>query len=194
MILRASSLLLIYAAILPGCTALKLGKPSRIAEEPVSLPTLWAQSSSGTEGKIATGWLETFRDKEMEKLVDEAMRNNHDLRATAARLRSAREGTITGRSNRLPQVSVSGSGSRSGSRFQEEDGDLSDWPAEVQANALQQVHYGDGIDGPKDALAFWRGGYDAQLGVLYFGITMADDDYVKTPDDGHYSTHDFQVL
>ncbi len=128
MILRAFSLLFLYTAILPGCTALKIGKPSRVAEEPINLPTLWAQSSLGTEGKIATGWLETFRDKELDKLVDEAMQHNNDLRATAARLRSAREGTITGRSNRLPEVSASGSGSRSGSRFRrEDDGDLSDW-------------------------------------------------------------------
>lgn len=127
MILRASSLILFYSGILTGCTSLKLEKPSRNAEVPVSLPTLWAQSSSGEEGKIATGWLETFRDDKLEKLVAEAMQHNHDLRATAARLRSARESTITGRANRLPQVSVSGSGSRSGSRFQEDDGDLSDW-------------------------------------------------------------------
>ena len=106
---------------------MKIGKPSRVAEEPVSLPTLWAQSSSGTEGKIATGWLESFRDRELQALVEEAMQHNHDLRTTAARLRSAREGTITGRSNRLPSVSVSGSGSRSGSRFREDDGGLSDW-------------------------------------------------------------------
>lgn len=106
---------------------MKLGKPSRVVTEPVSLPALWAQSSEGNEGAIATGWLKSFRDKELEKLVGEAMAHNHDIRAAAARLRSAREGTIVGRSNRLPSVSVSGSGSRSGSRSREEDGDLGEW-------------------------------------------------------------------
>ena len=74
------------------------------------------------------------------------------------------------------------------------DGQLDDWPADLATNALQQVHYGDGIDGPEDGLAFWRGGYDAQSGHLYIAVTMADDDYVKTPDNSHFSSHDFQVL
>lgn len=74
------------------------------------------------------------------------------------------------------------------------DGNMDDWPAEIHANAMLHTHYGAGIDGPEDGLAFWRGGYDAQSGYLYFVVTMADDDYVKTPDNGHFSSHDFQVL
>jgi len=76
----------------------------------------------------------------------------------------------------------------------EVDGSLDDWPATVKPNALLNVHYGAGIDGPEDGLAFWRGGYNAQTGELYIGVTMQDNDYVKTPDDSHYSTHDFQVI
>lgn len=74
------------------------------------------------------------------------------------------------------------------------DGKLDDWPAEIEIYKMQTVHYGDGIDGPEDGLATWRGGYDAKTGHLYIAVTMADDDYVKTPDDSHFTTHDFQVL
>ncbi|MEM1322350.1 MAG: serine hydrolase [Bacteroidota bacterium] len=74
------------------------------------------------------------------------------------------------------------------------DGNLNDWPADIQANAMLNVHYGAGIEGPEDGLAFWRGGYDAQSGYLYIGVTMVDNDYVKTPDNSHFSSHDFQVL
>jgi len=74
------------------------------------------------------------------------------------------------------------------------DGNLDDWPDEIQMYAMQHVHYGEGINGPEDALAFWRGGYNAQSGHLYIAVTMIDDDYVKTPDNSHYSSHDFQVI
>ncbi|MEL6803335.1 MAG: serine hydrolase, partial [Bacteroidota bacterium] len=74
------------------------------------------------------------------------------------------------------------------------DGNLSDWPAEVQFHAMESVHYGDGIDGPEDGEAKWCAGYDAQAGVLYVAAQMRDDDYVKTPDNSHYTSHDFQVL
>ncbi|MEO0728581.1 MAG: serine hydrolase [Bacteroidota bacterium] len=74
------------------------------------------------------------------------------------------------------------------------DGKLDDWPAEMEIYKMQTVHYGDGLDGPEDGLASWRGGYDAASGHLYIAVTMTDDDYVKTPDDSHFTTHDFQVL
>ncbi|MEM6395080.1 MAG: serine hydrolase [Bacteroidota bacterium] len=74
------------------------------------------------------------------------------------------------------------------------DGDLGDWPAEVQIHSMTHVHYGDGISGPEDAEVSWRAGYDRERGCLYVGVQMQDDDYVKTPDNDHYSSHDFQVL
>ncbi|MEM8583958.1 MAG: serine hydrolase [Bacteroidota bacterium] len=74
------------------------------------------------------------------------------------------------------------------------DGDLSDWPAEVQFHTMETVHYGNGVEGPEDAAAKWCAGYDAEASVLYVGVEMRDDDYVKTPDNPHYSSHDFQVL
>ncbi|XLS29031.1 serine hydrolase [Flavobacteriaceae bacterium M23B6Z8] len=74
------------------------------------------------------------------------------------------------------------------------DGNLNDWPADIQKIPLQNIHYGAGLSGPEDATAFWQGGYDPASGYLYIAALTIDDDYVKTPDNGHYSSHDFQVL
>ncbi len=74
------------------------------------------------------------------------------------------------------------------------DGDAMDWPISIEAHPLTHVFYGDGLTGPEDGAALWRGGYDAKSGHLYFLVTMLDNDYVKTPDNSHYSSHDFHVL
>lgn len=113
---------------LAGCTALTVGKPTRgLPSEPMGIPEIWTQAGKGNDGKISTGWLATFQDAEMSRLVDEAMRYNNDLRVSASRLRQAREGMTIGRSGRLPSFGASTSGSRSGSRFQGGTRDLSAW-------------------------------------------------------------------
>ncbi|MDB4512487.1 TolC family protein, partial [bacterium] len=62
------------------------------------------------------GWLGEFGDARMTKLVNEALAHNFDLKATAARLRAAKEGTIIGRSARLPSLNASTSYRRSGTK------------------------------------------------------------------------------
>ena len=74
------------------------------------------------------------------------------------------------------------------------DGNGSDWPTSIKVHPLSHIFYGDGLSGPEDGSAEWRGGYDSRSGYLYFLVTMQDNDYVKTPDNSHYSSHDFQVL
>ncbi len=74
------------------------------------------------------------------------------------------------------------------------DGNGADWPVSIKPYPLSNIFYGDGLSGPEDGSAQWRGGYDAISGHLYFLVTMLDNDYVKTPDNSHYSSHDFQVL
>lgn len=74
------------------------------------------------------------------------------------------------------------------------DGNVDDWPSLISSYPLLNIFYGDGLSGPEDGNALWKGGYDASSGHLYFLVTMMDDDYVKTPDNSHYSSHDFQVL
>ncbi len=115
------------ALALSGCAAWQLSRPTSYVEKPVDLPAVWSQSAEGNEGKIATGWLATFRDREMTQLVKEAMAHNRNLRRSAAQLRGARENLVSARANRLPSISASGSTSRSGNRSREADGDLGGW-------------------------------------------------------------------
>ncbi len=49
----------------------------------------------------------------MSRLVREALQNNPNLKATAHRLRAAKQGSIIARANRLPSVNASGSARRS---------------------------------------------------------------------------------
>lgn len=117
----------VICAFLAGCTAFQVAKPDREISARFGIPEMWTQAGKGNDGKIAAGWLEAFEDRALERLVDEAMRHNADLRVSASRLRQAREGMIIGRSGRLPSINASTSGSRSGSRFQDGSGDLSAW-------------------------------------------------------------------
>ena len=71
------------------------------------------------------------------------------------------------------------------------DGNLSDWPNDIRLYQMETTHYGGGLKSPEDGNATWRAGYDASTGHLYVGVTMIDDDYVKTPDNNHYTIHDF---
>lgn len=115
------------ALLLPGCGSVLMTEPERQAGKDLEPPDTWTSTETGHEGVVALGWLQTFEDPEMERLVAEAIEYNRDLKAAAARLRVAKEGTIFGRAARLPSVSVSGSGSHSRSRVRDEDDVLQPW-------------------------------------------------------------------
>lgn len=84
--------------------------PSQRAQTGVTVdaPTAFAAAQAGQNGKITTGWLGSLRDPALRQVVETALANNPNLQATAARLRSVREGTIIGRAARLPDVTASG--------------------------------------------------------------------------------------
>lgn len=69
-------------------------------------------AGSGSVSRAATGWVEQIGDNNLASLIEEAMRSNHDLAASAARLKSARANVeIAGAARRL-QASASGGASR----------------------------------------------------------------------------------
>jgi CubicO group peptidase (beta-lactamase class C family) len=74
------------------------------------------------------------------------------------------------------------------------DGDLRDWPATLKRYAVDYYHFGAEADGADDLNAYWQAGYDAAGQSLYLAVSVTDDDYVKTPDNDHYDSHDFQVV
>ncbi|MDP0489936.1 MAG: efflux transporter outer membrane subunit [Verrucomicrobiota bacterium JB023] len=101
-----------------AATALSIASCQSIGERPVAtttfdLPATFAAASSRQNQQIATGWLSSFRDPALSSVVREALANNPNLQATAANLKSVREGTITARAARLPSLSASGRSSLS---------------------------------------------------------------------------------
>lgn len=108
---------LILGSILVGaisCSALR--GPQAIQTSRIETPKIWAAAKTGNNARISKGWLGEFGDARMTKLVNEALAHNFDLKATAARLRAAKEGTIIGRSARLPSLNASTSYRRSGTK------------------------------------------------------------------------------
>jgi len=97
-----------------SCTSLK--GPQAVQTSKIETPKIWAAAKTGKNARISKGWLSEFGDSRMTRLVNEALAHNFDLKATAARLRAAKEGTIIGRSARLPSLNASTSYRRSNSK------------------------------------------------------------------------------
>lgn len=63
-------------------------------------------------GDISADWWTLFHSKPLNDLIDEALANNHDLKAAQAALTAARENTAAGRGAYFPAVSLGASASR----------------------------------------------------------------------------------
>ena len=109
--LLLTGLLALLPILMGGCAAFSTPRPETAIR--IDLPATWLESGQSNHGRISTGWLNEFSDARMKQLVREAVARNHDLKASAYRLRAVREGTIGARAARLPSVSASGGYSRS---------------------------------------------------------------------------------
>jgi len=96
-----------------SCGAGNLGRPTD--DLTIRTPGSWVAVSSGSEGKISSGWLATLGDAGLTRTVNEALANNRNLKVAAARFREARQATIISRSRSFPTVGLTGSGSASDS-------------------------------------------------------------------------------
>ncbi|MTB52456.1 serine hydrolase [Lewinella sp. W8] len=74
------------------------------------------------------------------------------------------------------------------------DGRMDDWPAGLKKYAINGYRYGARADHPDDANAFFMAGHNLAENAIYVFVSVRDDDYVRTPDDDHYASHDLQVL
>jgi multidrug efflux system outer membrane protein len=70
-------------------------------------------AKTGTEEMAVARWWETFADPVTSELVAQALEENTDLRAAAARVMEAEAGLAAARGTRWPEASLSVSGSRS---------------------------------------------------------------------------------
>lgn len=98
--------------LLAGCVA--FSPESRMGD--VAGPSSWAASKEARAG-IDQRWIVKIGGSELRQMVDEALANNHDLEAAAARLdRAAAEAGIAG-SGRLPSLGLGADGNRSKQNF-----------------------------------------------------------------------------
>lgn len=113
--MKPASLLICGAAalatlLLSGCLAL-IG-PRPVSETQLTAPEAFRSASSGNQGKISTGWVATFRDRDLTDLVNEALKHNLDIQEASANLKASQQSRKVARAARLPSLGFSGSGSR----------------------------------------------------------------------------------
>lgn len=99
---------LILLMLLTSCQVFER-KPSTAPSD--KLPQAWTACKDN--GENVNDWLKDFDDKSLPKLVDEAIKNNFDLQASAARLEEAYAIAQSAGADRLPQLSVDSTSQRS---------------------------------------------------------------------------------
>lgn len=109
------SLILLLTATVSGCSLGPLyQRPSTASSE-----TYRGQVDAGEARSFADlPWWEVFGDDELKGLIEEALKNNYDLRTAAARVEQARAVVGVTRSELFPQIGYDGSLGRSHSTSQ----------------------------------------------------------------------------
>jgi len=95
--------IVLIAATLLGCAVSKDIKP----EIDANVPGGW-KTGSGQEGEVIDGWLKSFNDEQLEKLVAEAMEKNYDLKTAASNLSVAEQNAIKAGAHLKPMVGLGG--------------------------------------------------------------------------------------
>ncbi len=94
---------LAIAVLLAGCATLRKKQP----DSPVAVPEHWKATSA--KSPIApSGWLSTFRDRELDSIVGRVVAENFDLKAAAARLDAAVAQSRIAASDLYPQLTGTG--------------------------------------------------------------------------------------
>jgi|TARA_B100000767_G_scaffold112510_1_gene107432 NodT family efflux transporter outer membrane factor (OMF) lipoprotein len=91
---------IILIILISGCSSTK----DRFERDLPSLPSDWSTSYESL--KNISGWAETFNDKELVDIINEAIENNRNLRAASNRLEIARASSRASIAPLLPSVSV----------------------------------------------------------------------------------------
>src|SRR5262245_50007220 len=96
---------------LAGCALKKPPEPEEVAKQAlpnVQVPPAWIApgGSTSTTGAVAKGWLATFKDPQLDALVEEALKYNPDLQVTASRVEQAASFVKVAGATLLPQVNA----------------------------------------------------------------------------------------
>ena len=112
--LRLSSSLI--ALCLVGCGAQRTPENAVLTAGalPNATPTAFAAGAAGDPGQVASGWLASFNDPQLEKLVTEALVGNRDLAVMSARLDQAAARARQAGADLKPQVGFAAGASASG--------------------------------------------------------------------------------
>jgi NodT family efflux transporter outer membrane factor (OMF) lipoprotein len=100
------------ALVLAGCALSPPPDPVQLrgaALPNTQLPPQWT-GGPGSAGPVSDGWLTTFRDPQLERLVAEAMAYNPDLQIAAARVEAAEASARAAGAALFPQVNLAGHG------------------------------------------------------------------------------------
>src|SRR4051812_2457882 len=73
------------------------------------------------KGAVTPGWIRTFGDAELSRIVSEALVRNPDLKAAAARVDASRAAVRIAAASLYPQIGLKGLGERQGQKL---SGDL----------------------------------------------------------------------
>ena len=79
-------------------------------------PANW--SGGHRSGAVAPGWIRTFRDPELTRLVEEAIVRNPDLKAAAARVEASRYAVRVAASSLYPRIAGKILGNRQGQELE----------------------------------------------------------------------------
>lgn len=102
---------LFVASLLLGlCGCASMAPPYQAPALPV--PSVYADTASPGDQVAGFGWRDYFADPALRALIDQALRNNRDLRTAVLRVREARAAYGIQRADRLPSVGLGVAGSR----------------------------------------------------------------------------------
>ena len=102
---------IVVTALAAGCAVKNPPAPATalgsVLPSSTTMPDAWT-AASGPAGAALQEWVRTFADPQLDALVDEALRNNLDLQAVAARVEIAADFITQARSLLFPQVFIAG--------------------------------------------------------------------------------------
>jgi NodT family efflux transporter outer membrane factor (OMF) lipoprotein len=104
-------LLVLAIVILPACKSAAPPPPrEEIIEEALpettEIPEEFKAAEFVDSGEVDDGWIQTFNDPDLEKLVDEAMRNNLNLRIAATQIDAAAAAAVVAGARLKPTVNM----------------------------------------------------------------------------------------
>ena len=98
--------------LVAGCSVRQPSDP--VMPPSVEVPNTWVSQPEGKARNLAAGWLADFEDPRLEAIVAEALENNQDLQAAAAKLEVARQAAVKAGARLYPFISAGAGGSSEG--------------------------------------------------------------------------------